>query len=201
MLNWWTPPTPVFSLPALTPTQIYAGPSIGVGTPCRCNTVYYSTLNACALCQGAGIDTYAFFAEGIAHKTNSPLDGLITTRIVRPCIPSCEIGTLFPVTSDDHRIFSRFPSPIPSGFSVPHWAYLDVTVCKESFLYKYLNSHVYLGCQYVWCCTGASCRYFLCSHSLSPTSYRYRWFRFHRPPSSNRFNNSKYTPIIIQKEE
>ncbi|KIM47549.1 hypothetical protein M413DRAFT_439213 [Hebeloma cylindrosporum] len=84
-----------FSLANLTSTQIYTGPSAGFGTPCRCNTVYYSTLSACALCQGATFTTWT------AYNTNCTT---VYTEI--------------------------FPSPIPSGFSVPHWAYLDVTAAN-----------------------------------------------------------------------
>jgi hypothetical protein len=66
------------------------------------------------------------------------LDGPTTAQIVRPCTPRSENRRPRPVTSDDHEIFSRFPSPIPSGFSVPHWAYLNVTVCRKCYLYKKL---------------------------------------------------------------
>ncbi|KIM45559.1 hypothetical protein M413DRAFT_442230 [Hebeloma cylindrosporum] len=84
-----------FTLSPLTPTQFYAGPPDGFGTPCRCSTVYYSALNACAWCQGAGITTWSYY------NTNCT------------------------------RVYTQiFPSPIPSGISVPHWAYLDVTVAN-----------------------------------------------------------------------
>jgi hypothetical protein len=66
------------------------------------------------------------------------LDGPPTVRIARPCIPRCENRRPRPVTFDDHSIFSRFPSPIPSGFSVPHWAYLNITVCRKCSLSKKL---------------------------------------------------------------
>ena len=68
------------------------------------------------------------------------LDGPPTARIARPCTGRCENRRPCPAISDDHLIISRFPSPIPSGFSVPHWAYLDVIVCRKYFLYKQLIS-------------------------------------------------------------
>ena len=80
---------------------------------------------------------YACFAEGmVLGLIPLFLGGPTTSRIVRLSIPRCENQRLRSLTFDDHQIFSRFPSPIPSGFSVPHWAYLDVSVCRKCFLYK-----------------------------------------------------------------
>lgn len=41
----------VFSLDPLEPGFIYLGPSRAAANPCRCSTVYYSLLSACAYCQ------------------------------------------------------------------------------------------------------------------------------------------------------
>ncbi|TEB26544.1 hypothetical protein FA13DRAFT_1019152 [Coprinellus micaceus] len=41
-----------FTLTALQPDYVYLGPSVSAATPCRCSSVYYSMLSACATCQG-----------------------------------------------------------------------------------------------------------------------------------------------------
>ncbi|KAJ3538365.1 hypothetical protein NMY22_g5195 [Coprinellus aureogranulatus] len=41
-----------FTLTPLQPDFVYLGPSVAAATQCRCSTVYYSMLSACATCQG-----------------------------------------------------------------------------------------------------------------------------------------------------
>jgi len=85
-----------FSLANLSPTQVYSGPSAGFDTPCRCNTVYYSTLSACAVCQGASSNRWTYYSTNCT------------------------------------TVYSQlFPSAIPSGIQVPHWAYLDVITADK----------------------------------------------------------------------
>lgn len=43
----------VTNLPAVAPGLFYLGPNTTQVTPCRCSSVFYSTLSACAACQGA----------------------------------------------------------------------------------------------------------------------------------------------------
>ena len=38
--------------PQLPPTWHYFGPTAALASPCRCNTVYYTLLNACGVCGG-----------------------------------------------------------------------------------------------------------------------------------------------------
>ncbi|KAG7092591.1 hypothetical protein E1B28_008934 [Marasmius oreades] len=40
-----------FEVPAINATQTYLGPTLQTANPCRCNTVFYSLLSACAACQ------------------------------------------------------------------------------------------------------------------------------------------------------
>ncbi|OSC98743.1 hypothetical protein PYCCODRAFT_1470880 [Trametes coccinea BRFM310] len=63
-------------------------------TPCRCNSVFYSAISACATCQGEQIAVvpWTLYAENC------------TTVYV-----------------------SKYPEDIPSGTSVPAWAYIDVS--------------------------------------------------------------------------
>jgi len=41
-----------FFVPALGPSQFYSGPNVENANDCRCNSVFYSTISACAACQG-----------------------------------------------------------------------------------------------------------------------------------------------------
>ena len=63
----------------------YNGPLVSTATPCKCSTVYYSVISACATCQDGQYLTSVFFsfivmrywrADGLAC-----LDGLNGTRI------------------------------------------------------------------------------------------------------------------------
>ncbi|KAK0500600.1 hypothetical protein EDD18DRAFT_1459340 [Armillaria luteobubalina] len=48
-----------FSIPALPSDSVYRGPSGGASRmECRCNTVYYSLLFVCAVCQGGGVTVW-----------------------------------------------------------------------------------------------------------------------------------------------
>ncbi|KAF8892475.1 hypothetical protein BD779DRAFT_1670173 [Infundibulicybe gibba] len=41
----------VFTIPALGPTDVYLGPTKETSTACRCSSVFYSVVSACAFCQ------------------------------------------------------------------------------------------------------------------------------------------------------
>ena len=45
----------------LLPGYLYSGPFLGYINGCLCSSVYYSLLNACAFCQGQGIETWILF--------------------------------------------------------------------------------------------------------------------------------------------
>lgn len=47
-----------FPVPALGPTENYLGPIPTAANQCRCSSVFYSMLSACAVCQNALISTY-----------------------------------------------------------------------------------------------------------------------------------------------
>lgn len=66
--------TPQYSPP--TQEQFSADPSI---EPCFCNTVYYSMLSACALCQGGGWTRYVFLI--LPSSVSDPLIVLIVGQI------------------------------------------------------------------------------------------------------------------------
>lgn len=52
---------PDFPIPELTPTQNYLGPQPEAANQCRCSTVFYNMLSACAVCQGAEVSTCVLF--------------------------------------------------------------------------------------------------------------------------------------------
>ncbi|KAJ3016881.1 hypothetical protein NUW54_g710 [Trametes sanguinea] len=85
--SWVFPLTPGYhyNTPTNSPTS---------ATPCRCNSVFYSAISACATCQGEqlAVVPWTLYAENC------------TTVYV-----------------------SKYPDDIPSGTSVPAWAYIDVS--------------------------------------------------------------------------
>src|SRR5260221_12178740 len=46
-----------YQVAPLLPGYVYSGPGLGSVNGCLCSSVYYSLLNACAFCQGQGIET------------------------------------------------------------------------------------------------------------------------------------------------
>ncbi|TFK30079.1 hypothetical protein FA15DRAFT_663423 [Coprinopsis marcescibilis] len=82
-----------FRLPPLGEGFVYLGPNREVVNACRCSSVYYSVLSACAECQGRNWVTWTDYND------------------------NCTAVNL-----------QQFPAQIPTGVSVPQWAYLDVSV-------------------------------------------------------------------------
>ncbi|KAF8885934.1 hypothetical protein BD779DRAFT_1786660 [Infundibulicybe gibba] len=60
-----------FSISALKPGEEYPGPTKEVATACRCSSVYYSVLSACAICQDVDA-TILRFPPGIPPGTPVP---------------------------------------------------------------------------------------------------------------------------------
>ncbi|KAH9894332.1 hypothetical protein C8Q73DRAFT_513181 [Cubamyces lactineus] len=85
--SWVYPLTPGYhyNTPTNSPTS---------ATSCRCSTVFYSMISACATCQGLEIDVvpWTMYAENCS--------------------------TVY---------VTKYPDDIPSGISVPAWAYIDIT--------------------------------------------------------------------------
>ncbi|KAF9486420.1 hypothetical protein BDN70DRAFT_11386 [Pholiota conissans] len=50
-------------IPALGPLDNYLGPTPSSEDNCRCSSVFYSMISACALCQGAEITTWSFYDQ------------------------------------------------------------------------------------------------------------------------------------------
>ncbi|KAM6500399.1 hypothetical protein JOM56_003413 [Amanita muscaria] len=51
----------VFRVPPLNSTQEYIGPTAATANECRCSTVFYALLSACAVCQNAQTTTWSFY--------------------------------------------------------------------------------------------------------------------------------------------
>ncbi|KAK0210847.1 hypothetical protein DFS33DRAFT_332575 [Desarmillaria ectypa] len=58
-----------FTVTPLREGQLYAGPTLEQANSCRCSSVFYSLISACALCQGR---IYERFNDGIPEQTAVP---------------------------------------------------------------------------------------------------------------------------------
>ncbi|KAF8350580.1 hypothetical protein F5887DRAFT_1069583 [Amanita rubescens] len=85
-----------YQIPPLTPDQDYLGPNPTAANSCRCSSVLYSLLSACALCQDAKTMLWGQYDQNCS---------------------AVYVGTFLP--------------QIPAGTTVPHWAYMDVTIYGE----------------------------------------------------------------------
>lgn len=77
-----TPPALNFALP---PTWHYFGPYVSTATPCKCSTVYYSVLSACALCQYGDSLTWSQWSVNCSYTWNQVFPAPIPpgTRVPR----------------------------------------------------------------------------------------------------------------------
>ncbi|KAH9939081.1 uncharacterized protein BXZ73DRAFT_76219 [Epithele typhae] len=84
----------------LGPEEHYVGPiaTSTSATPCKCNTVYYSMIQACAACQG--LSTFS-----------------------QPW-PTWSMNCTDPYAE---AVIGQYSLNIPPGTSIPSWAYLDIT--------------------------------------------------------------------------
>ncbi|KAF9260357.1 hypothetical protein L218DRAFT_989630 [Marasmius fiardii PR-910] len=80
-----------FAIPPLPEGYYYSGVNVAGVTPCVCNTVYYTMLSLCGLCQGGDADKFNLWSANCTQTSSS-----------------------------------TFPSPLPSGLRVPHYAYLPL---------------------------------------------------------------------------
>jgi len=113
-------------------TPLHSGERYGgteAPTPCTCNTVFYSLLAACSICQGNEYTTwgttpfytllYRDFTTGF--RLRKPTAQPFTHNSAHPSFLS-------------HFLFwplFRYPATIPGDTAVPHYAYLDVQVCLK----------------------------------------------------------------------
>jgi hypothetical protein len=106
-----------FDVAALRDGQHYEGPTlVSNANSCICNTVTYSLMTACGLCQGKSTLRWNEWSKNCPNITfsgyaasNTPARRMLKTE----------------------RLFtSRFPESLPSGLLVPAWAYQDIRVCN-----------------------------------------------------------------------
>ncbi|KAF8969855.1 hypothetical protein BDZ97DRAFT_1754280 [Flammula alnicola] len=86
-----------FPVDALPDSSHYLGPSLQNANACQCNTVTYSLMSACGACQGQIYLPQPHYFSWSVWSANCAMVYVDT-----------------------------YPEPIPSGVSVPGWAYLDV---------------------------------------------------------------------------
>ena len=121
----------------LTPTFHYNTPIADPlsATPCRCNTVLYSTIEACATCQSQG-NYVTPFVSSLA--LGIPIDCVYQVVDLLPKLHLYNswyqrVRSIVPLSMRQLTPLCRYPENIPPGTAVPAWAYLDVTVsCQLS---------------------------------------------------------------------
>ncbi|KJA28493.1 hypothetical protein HYPSUDRAFT_33907 [Hypholoma sublateritium FD-334 SS-4] len=73
-----------FPIPNLTSTQNYLGPIPAAANQCRCSSVFYSVLSACAVCQDALVSTWSFYNENCTEVSVSVFPPPIPSGIAVP---------------------------------------------------------------------------------------------------------------------
>ncbi|KAG7085797.1 hypothetical protein E1B28_003337 [Marasmius oreades] len=83
--------TPSFNIPSLPDGYYYSGVSGGDISPCVCNTVYYTMLSVCGLCQNGLSDRFDIWSTNCTRTYDTV-----------------------------------YPSALPSGLRLPHYAFLPL---------------------------------------------------------------------------
>lgn len=68
-----------FPIPALSSDENYLGPQVGFTNQCRCSSVFYNVLSACALCQGAEVSNWSVYDQNCS---------IVSVTVFPPAIPS-----------------------------------------------------------------------------------------------------------------
>ncbi|KAF5357921.1 hypothetical protein D9756_001430 [Leucocoprinus leucothites] len=114
----------VFTLDSLDPGFVYLGPSKIVANSCRCSTVYYSMLSACAACQGNSWIGWAQYSANCTTVYDAKFPQPFPSGITVPAWAYADIAasnnfSLAVAQSLESRPdSSAFPSST-SGFSFP----------------------------------------------------------------------------------
>ena len=112
------------NIPAIpdVPGDHYLGPNATEADPCRCSSVTYSMISACAGCQNR---TYT---DWLTWNENCPEVSFTTWEFI----------LIWKITFHELH-FSRFPESLPPSVKVPSWAYLDITLVNRSHNRAYRN--------------------------------------------------------------
>ncbi|KAG7447980.1 uncharacterized protein BT62DRAFT_746093 [Guyanagaster necrorhizus] len=62
-----------FTVTPLSEGQLYAGPTLEQANSCRCSSVFYSLISACALCQGRTYERWSLFDLNCTDSVNVPV--------------------------------------------------------------------------------------------------------------------------------
>ncbi|KAF8576241.1 hypothetical protein K439DRAFT_677871 [Ramaria rubella] len=125
-----------FNVAPLQPGKEYSGPSPGQASPCVCSTVTFSMISACGVCQSGSIASWS------AYKANCPASQISISQYVNTfrffpfgCLSLSSsfhfLGSrpfAIVLTLKTHSPCTRFPLTIPTNFSIPDWAYLNVSI-------------------------------------------------------------------------
>ncbi|KAG2353714.1 hypothetical protein BDR07DRAFT_686701 [Suillus spraguei] len=90
----------------------YAPPSVVGANLCECNTVTYSMISACSVCQNGSYMSWSSWSSGCNNQMSI---GESVRKVV-------DILQAFLI-----HLINRYPLDIPAGTKVPNWAYLSVT--------------------------------------------------------------------------
>ncbi|KAK0459820.1 uncharacterized protein EV420DRAFT_292387 [Desarmillaria tabescens] len=62
-----------FTVTPLSEGDLYAGPTLAQANSCRCSSVFYSLISACALCQGRIYERWSLFHTNCTENLNIPV--------------------------------------------------------------------------------------------------------------------------------
>jgi len=118
-----------FNLDPLVDGYVYSGPTAANANPCRCSSVYYSMLSACAYCQGQK------YLRWISFRTFSFIVKYVPLPSWSEYRPNCStvyvgVWALNYLSCCIHWLsFSlSYNYEIPVGVKVPAYAYQNVSV-------------------------------------------------------------------------
>ncbi|KAF9265501.1 hypothetical protein L218DRAFT_142546 [Marasmius fiardii PR-910] len=111
-----------FSIPALNASQSYLGPTLLTANPCRCNTVFYSLLSACAACQGRIYQRWSLY-DGNCSTVYTNFPGDIPSGTAVPSWAYLDISSSDTFEPDRAKALANGPestgTPKPTGSNTP----------------------------------------------------------------------------------
>lgn len=134
------PAGPLEPLSNDTAGDAYYDPSlVSEVTSCLYNTITYSLVSACGICQGQSSKYYT-------HQYDLICNVMRQLAYLGRCLWQCHCWCLaLPVRFSGsfsiclYSPATRYPLPLPPGLDVPSWAYMNVTV-----------RHLYEGINFLW---------------------------------------------------
>ena len=125
---------PGFTLQPISPGGTYEGPVPGQNQTCHCTSIFYSLISACSACQdGSWIRCVQFNVAYMRISRAYLLCQLdtIPPKLLNQCLLNSVSSTIAVMQALCKKLY-RYPAVIPRDTSVPHWAYLNVSVSEKS---------------------------------------------------------------------